>query len=38
VNEASPFDILINDIPPKSLSGIVSKRLRVNYLSKYLGR
>ena len=37
MNEPSPFDILINDIPPKGLTGVVSKKLGINYLSKYQG-
>lgn len=35
VNDPSPFDILINDIPPNGLKDNVSGWLQIPYLSKY---
>lgn len=37
MNDPLPFDILINDIPPKGLEGYVSLKLKTAYLSKYEG-
>lgn len=37
MNDPSPFDILVNDIPPNGLHKDVSGLLKIPYLSKYEG-
>jgi len=37
VNDPTPFDILINDIPADGLHKNVSERLEIPYLSKFKG-
>jgi hypothetical protein len=37
VNDPTPFDTLINDIPPNGLQKDVSGILKIDYLSKYEG-
>ena len=37
LNDASPFDILITDIPPDGLKNEASGLLQIEYLSKYKG-